>query len=86
MLEGLVAPAIAGIVGANAGAFVLNELNLGLLGNSVAGIAASCLLVAVAPWFDLDVIAMGLLTKIVLSGIAGVIAMAAAGLAYNRLI
>ena len=85
-MEGLVAPAIAGIVGANVGALVLGELNLGLLGNSVAGIVAGCLLVAAGPWIGLDVAGLAMLQKLVLSGSAGAIAMAIAGFAYNRLI
>ena len=85
-MEGFVAPAIAGIVGANAGALILDELNLGLLGNTVAGIAAGFLLVAAGPWIGLDVAGMAMLQKLALSGSAGVIAMAVAGFAYNRFI
>ena len=85
-MEGLVTPAIAGIVGANVGALILGELNLGLLGNSVAGIVAGFLLVAVGHWIGLDVAGMAMLQKLALSASAGVIAMALAGFAYNRLI
>lgn len=85
-MEGLVAPAIAGIFGANVGALVLGELNLGLLGNSVAGIIAGFLLVTAGPWIGLDVAGMAMLQKLALSGSAGAIAMAVAGFAYNRLI
>ncbi len=85
-MEELVAPAIAGIFGANVGALILGELNLGLLGNSVAGIIAGFLLVAAGPWIGLDVAGMAMLQKLALSGSAGAIAMAVAGFAYNRLI
>lgn len=85
-MEGLVAPAVAGIVGANAGALILGELNLGLLGNSVAGIVGGCLLVAAGHWIGLDVAGMAMLQKLALSGSAGAIAMALTGFAYNRLI
>ena len=85
-MEGLVAPVIAGIVGANVGALILGELNLGLLGNTVAGIVAGILLVAAGHWIGLDVSGMAMLQKLALSGSAGAIAMAVAGFAYNRLI
>ena len=85
-MEGLIAPAIAGIVGANVGALILGELNLGLLGNSVAGFIAGCVLAAAGPWIGLDVAGMVMLQKLALTGSAGAVAMAVAGFAYNRLI
>ena len=84
-MELFVLSAIAGVVGANAGAVVLKDLNLGLFCNSIAGVAAGCILVLGAPWIGLDLETMGLLRKVALSGSSGVIAMAIAGLVYNWL-
>ncbi len=85
-MESLVVSALAGAAGANAGAVVLRELNLGLFGNTVTGIIAGLLVTLAGPWLGLAFASAGILQGMAASASVGAVTMAALGFAYNRMI
>ena len=80
-MESVLAPVLAGVFGANAGAFVLKDLNLGILGNVVAGALAGAL-VAVG---NLNGPHLATVPVAAAAALAGAAAMSIVGLVINRL-
>ncbi len=85
-MESLVVSALAGAAGANVGAVVLRELNLGLFGNTVTGLTAGLLVIPAGSWLGLDFASAGMVQAVAASASAGAVAMAALGFVYDRMI
>ena len=84
-MDGLLIPALAGMAGANASALVLKNLNLGLLGNSVAGLIGGIAVSVLISRLDISAPATPVLFELLATAAGGALLMAAAGIACNRI-